>query len=103
MSATTTIKCPNCGTEINVNEILYHQLEDELKQKTIAEQNKLKAEVEAKRLEYKKAFDDLRAKEEAMKEHEAKYAKDLQKATEAKVEEQLRLERRAVEAELKAK
>ncbi|WP_309498490.1 DUF2130 domain-containing protein [Sulfurovum sp.] len=103
MSATTTIKCPNCGTEINVNEILYHQLEDELKQKTIAEQNKLKAEVEAKRLEYKKAFDDLRTKEEAMKEHEAKYAKDLQKATEAKVEEQLRLERRAVEAELKAK
>lgn len=103
MSATTTIKCPNCGTEINVNEILYHQLEDELKQKTIAEQNKLKAEVESKRLEYKKAFDDLRAKEEAMRENEAKYAKDLQKATEVKVEEQLRLERRAVEAELKAK
>lgn len=103
MSTTTTIKCPNCGTEINVNEILYHQLEDELKQKTIAEQNKLKAEVESKRLEYKKAFDDLRAKEEAMRENEAKYAKDLQKATEVKVEEQLRLERRAVEAELKAK
>jgi hypothetical protein len=27
------IQCPNCGQEIDVNEILYHQLEDELKKK----------------------------------------------------------------------
>ena len=29
----TTINCPNCATEIDVNNILYHQLEDKLKQK----------------------------------------------------------------------
>jgi hypothetical protein len=28
-----TIKCPNCGTSIDVNELLSHQLEDEIKQK----------------------------------------------------------------------
>jgi hypothetical protein len=35
MPTKTTIKCPNCQTDIDVNDILYHQLEDELK-----EQNK---------------------------------------------------------------
>jgi hypothetical protein len=33
MPTNTTIKCPNCNTNIDVNDILYHQLEDELKQK----------------------------------------------------------------------
>lgn len=33
MDRETQILCPNCGTEINVNEILYHQLEDDLKKK----------------------------------------------------------------------
>jgi len=27
------IKCPNCGTSIDVQDILAHQLEDEIKQK----------------------------------------------------------------------
>jgi len=42
MSTITTIKCPNCSTDIDVNEILYHQLEEELKQKNLVEQKKLK-------------------------------------------------------------
>ena len=29
MSKEASIKCPNCGTQIDVNEILYHQLENE--------------------------------------------------------------------------
>src|SRR5882672_8269600 len=28
---TTIINCPECGVEINVNEALYHQLEDQIK------------------------------------------------------------------------
>ncbi|MCK9230517.1 MAG: hypothetical protein M0Q23_07310 [Syntrophales bacterium] len=31
MNATTRIKCPNCGTSIDVQDILAHQLEDEIK------------------------------------------------------------------------
>ena len=37
------IKCPNCGTSIDVQDILSHQLEDEIKQKyqsQIAEEKK---------------------------------------------------------------
>jgi hypothetical protein len=30
MSEQTSIKCPNCGTSIDVNDILKHQLEDKM-------------------------------------------------------------------------
>ena len=33
MKEQTQIKCPNCGTSIDVQDILAHQLEDEIKQK----------------------------------------------------------------------
>ena len=33
MSEKTQIHCPNCGTSIDVQDILAHQLEDELKKK----------------------------------------------------------------------
>ncbi len=94
MPTKTTIKCPNCGTNIDVNEILYHQLEDELKQKNIAEQKKLRDEVEAKRKEYKQAFDSLKAQEVAIKEQQEKFDEDLKKATslQLKVEKQKLLE-----------
>ena len=62
MSNQTTIKCPNCGTEIDVNEVLYHQLESKYKNEHIAEKKKLEAEVELKRKEYKQAFDALQVK-----------------------------------------
>ena len=103
MSSNNTIKCPNCSTDIDVNKILYHQLEDELKQKNFVEQKKLRDEIEVKQAEYKKAFDRLTAKEAAITEQKAKYERELEKATKEKVEEQLRLERSKVQAELKAK
>lgn len=31
MSTESSIKCPNCGELIDVNEILYHQLKKELR------------------------------------------------------------------------
>jgi hypothetical protein len=37
MERETKIECPNCGAEINVNEILYHQLEDDFKKKYTAQ------------------------------------------------------------------
>ena len=58
MPTNTTIKCPNCNTDIDVNDILYHQLEDELKQKNIAEQKKLQEATEKKEKEIKKAQED---------------------------------------------
>ncbi len=40
MQNKTTIKCPNCKTQIDVNDVIYHQLEEELKQQTIDELKK---------------------------------------------------------------
>ena len=55
MENSTKIKCPNCGTSIDVQDILAHQLEDEIKQKyqsLIAdEKKKYESEQEKLRLE----------------------------------------------------
>ena len=97
MSTTNTIKCPNCGTQIDIDEIFYHQIEEQYKQKNLVEQKKLRDEVEAKRQEYKKAFDDLKAKETSMQEQKEKFDEELRKAT----KEQLRIERAKLQEELK--
>ena len=103
MSKQTTIKCPNCHVDIDVNEILYHQLEEELKQKNLAKQKQLQDEIEAQKLAYKEAFDSLQTKEEAIAEQQAKYKRDLKKATEIKLEEQLHLEKQKLKAQIRAK
>ena len=51
MSTKNQINCPNCGTAIDVQDILSHQLEEEIKQKYQAEltaaQQRFKAEQES--------------------------------------------------------
>jgi len=86
MDNKTTIKCPNCGSNIDVNDVLYHQLESELKRK-------FQDEVEAKRKEYKDALTKLRLQEEAIKEQQKKFDEELKKATESRLkEEKLKLQ-----------
>jgi len=97
MPAKTTIKCPNCNIEIDVNDILYHQLEDELKQKNLAEQKKLQEEAEKKDKEYKKAIETLKIKEESIKEQQKKFDEELQKATSLK----LKVEKQKLQDEIK--
>ncbi len=79
MPTKTTIKCPNCQTDIDVNEILYHQLEDELKQKNTAEQKKLQ-----------KKLQELENQKE-------KFDEDLKKATQT----QLKIEKQKLQVKLK--
>jgi len=97
MPTQNSIKCPNCGTQIDIDEIFYHQIEEQYKQKNLAEQQKLRDEVEAKRQEYKKAFDTLKAKEVSMQEQKEKFDEELRKATKA----QIKLERAKLQDELK--
>ena len=99
MSNQTTIKCPNCGTEIDINEVLYHQLENKYKNEHLAEKKKLEAEIEAKRKEYKTHLDNLKAQEEALKEQKEKFEEEIKKATQiqlkaerVKLQENLRKE-----------
>ena len=86
----TSIKCPSCGAEIDVNEAIYHQLESRLKQENIAKKKELEAEIEAKRREYKAAFSALETQKERFEE-------DLKKAT----KEEIKKERQKLEEELK--
>ena len=41
MSVQNSIKCPNCGTQIDIDEIFYHQIEEKFKQQHLADQKKL--------------------------------------------------------------
>ena len=99
MTNQTTIKCPNCGTEIDINEVLYHQLENKYRSEHLAEKKKLEAEIEAKRKEYKTHLDNLKAKEEEFKEQKEKFEEEIKKATQiqlkaerVKLQENLRKE-----------
>jgi hypothetical protein len=85
MSIKTTIKCPNCNTNIDVNDILYHQLEDEIKQKNITEQNNFKEATKKKAKEFKKAQEDLETQQKAVKEQKEKFGDELKKATQLQV------------------
>ena len=66
MSTTNQIKCPNCGTSIDVQDILAHQLEDEINKKyqaQIAEEKK-KYEAEQEKLKQDKlAFEEKKKQE----------------------------------------
>ena len=66
MKNETQIKCPNCGASIDVQDILVHQLEEEIKQKyqaQIAEEKK-KYEAEQEKLKQEKlAFEEKKKQE----------------------------------------
>ena len=97
MSTESSIKCPNCGELIDVNEILYHQLENEFKQKNLNEKKKFEEEIALKRVEYKQALDMLKQKEEDIKEQKEKFDEELKKAT----KELLKQEKLKLQEELK--
>ncbi len=66
MQDKTQIKCPNCGTSIDVQDILAHQLEEEIKQKyqaQIAEEKK-KYEAEQEKLKQEKLDFEQKKKQE---------------------------------------
>jgi hypothetical protein len=97
MPIKTTIKCPNCNTDIDVNAMLYRQLEDELKQKNSAEQKKFQEATDKKEKEFQKAKKDLEAQQEAIKEQQEKFDDELKKATQL----QLKIEKQKLQASIK--
>ncbi len=101
MSTKTTTKCPNCNIDIDVNNLLYHQLEEEIKQKHILEQKQLRDEVEDKRKEYKQAFDTLKTKEEDIKQQKEKFDDELEKATKLQVKSQLKAQKQELQDNIK--
>lgn len=92
MSTESHIKCPNCGTDINVNNILSHQLEEEIRQK-------YQAQLTEEKQKYQKEKDALNNEKEEF-EKQKKQDKAL---FEERLEKQLKEERIAIETKLKSK
>lgn len=92
MEKTNQIKCPNCGTTIDVQDILSHQLEDEIKKKY---QDQLKAE----RDKFKTQQEDLDKAKAAFEETKRKENELFQE----RLQKQIADERKTIEAKLKAK
>jgi len=92
MSESTQIKCPNCGTSIDVQDILAHQLEDEIKQKYQAQLVDEKKKYEAEQEKLKKAKQEF---EERKKQQNELFQERLEK--------QLKEDRKILEEKLKAK
>ncbi|GAA8951152.1 DUF2130 domain-containing protein [Helicobacter pylori] len=67
---TIPFKCPNCQAPINVNEVLYKQIELENQSRFLAQQKEFEKEVNEKRAQYQSHFKMLEQKEEALKEQE---------------------------------
>ncbi len=82
MSTQTQISCPNCGTQVNVNEILYHQMEDEMKKK-------FQGEVTEHRKKYKTAVERLKAKVLSFEEQQKHFDEKLKES----LRQQLKSER----------
>jgi hypothetical protein len=92
MKNETQIKCPNCGTSIDVQDILSHQLEEEIKQK-------YQSQIAEEKKKYAAEFEGLnKAKEEFEKKK-----KQENELFQERLETQLKQEKKAIEEKVKAK
>lgn len=92
MQNATQIKCPNCGTEIDVQDILAHQVEEQIKVK-----------YQTALAEEKKKYD---AQQAILAKEKEEFEKKKQKENELfaeKLEGKLKEERKSIEEKLKAK
>jgi len=96
MNNETQIKCPNCGTSIDVQDILAHQLEEEIKQKyqsQIAEEKKKYEAGQEKLNEEKLEFEKKKKQEnELFQERLDNLLKDGKKEIESKLKLKLKEE-----------
>jgi hypothetical protein len=92
MQNQTQIKCPNCGTSIDVQDILSHQLEDEIKQK-------YQSQIAEEKKKYESEFESLNQ----AKEDFAQKKKQENELFQERLDKQLKEEKVAIEEKLKSK
>ena len=69
--ATETLKCPNCGTEIQLSEALQNQIREDLR-------NELEEELSTQQENLRKRLSDLTEKEKALKERSDVFEEELE-------------------------
>ncbi len=92
MERETKIVCPNCGTEINVNEVLSHQVEDDLRKKYTAQLAEAKKKYDAE-------FERLNLQKEDFEKKKLKENELFQE----KLQTRLKEERLVIESQIKTK
>jgi len=90
--AQNTIKCPKCGEEIDVQDILYHQVDEELKKKYQEELAKEKEAFETKSSELDAKQKAIEAREKKQEEEIEKLVADKVKTSEALLKKKLKSE-----------
>ena len=111
MKNQSQIKCPNCGTSIDVQDILAHQLEEEIKQKFQSQLAEEKKKYEAEFESLNKAKEEFEQKKEQenelFQERLDKQLKEEKKVIEEKLKTQLQEEQseqfKALQTELNEK
>lgn len=90
MTTETQIKCPECGTTIDVQDILAHQLEDEIKQKyqkQLIEQQKSFTLMEEQLKKEKEALENAKnEQDELIRQKLSEKLKEAEKVLKAKLE-----------------
>ncbi|HET8886300.1 MAG TPA: DUF2130 domain-containing protein [Salinimicrobium sp.] len=92
MKNQTQIKCPDCGCAIDVNDILSHQLEEELRKKFNAQLSEERKRVESKENELLKRQEEFELKRRQQNE-----------LFQEKLDQKLKEERQIIEQKLKSK
>tara|TARA_R110001592_G_scaffold162584_2_gene396011 strand:- start:150299 stop:151558 length:1260 start_codon:yes stop_codon:yes gene_type:complete len=90
MNSANQINCPNCGTAIDVQDVLSHQLEDEIKKKyqsQLADERQKYEEQKKSLAEAREAFEEDRKQQ---KEREEEAVKKQLKQERSKIEEKLK-------------
>lgn len=84
------IKCPNCGIEIDVSEILYHQLHEEIQREFAAKLATREKEIAVKLDAIRKERDSLRQEKEKLEEVVAEQVTERLKNERVALEKKLR-------------
>ena len=86
------INCPKCGEQINVNDILYHQVDEQLKKQYDDELAKAKEEIDAQSLKLKEEHERLESDKKAQQEEIEKLVKEEIKQRELTLKKKIKAE-----------
>ncbi len=84
------IKCPNCGQEIDVNDILYHKLEEEIK-------SNYNQKILEQKIEYDSKLVELKTQKAAIEKDKKEFFEKVDKS----VKEKLKNEKKSLEQKLR--
>jgi hypothetical protein len=110
-SEVNTVKCPNCGADIDINAVLAHQLSEQLKQDYDARLDEKEKEFRTRELKLQQAKDQLSKAQEELQEKvdtavKSKLAAEkaiLEKSLRKKIDEDKAEQLKAMEEELNQK